>query len=366
MTKTHILPTVIAILVGAAGLLIVLFAWHLPPFSSTHPRTENAYVRGRMTTLAPQLSGYVAAVEVQDFQQVTKGQVIARIDDRQYRQKLAQAETSLQGAQASLQIQEQTVHSAEARVKSAEAASKSAEAQRDNAQLGWQRASQLRQRGATAQSAAEESELALRQAEAQVVQAESAIDVAREDLNGARVGIAASKADIASAEAAVELARIDLSNTEIRAPSDGRLGQVGVREGQYVTAGTALVSHVGPDVWIIANFKETQLHGMRLGDRAVFTVDAMQHREFTGRIESFSPATASEFSLLSASNATGNFTKVAQRLPVRISIDPGQELAGYLAPGLSVVVTVDQGTGEGATEDAATQPTKGSPVVAAE
>ena len=151
--------------------------------------------------------------------------------------------------------------------------------------------------------------------------------------------------DIAGAEAAVELARIELDNTVIRAPADGRLGQVGVRLGQYVTAGTALVSHVSPEVWVIANFRETELHGIRVGDRATFTVDAMQHRAFTGRVEAFSPATASEFSILASSNTTGNFTKIAQRLPLRISIDPGQEMAEYLTPGLSVVVTVDEGSG---------------------
>ena len=167
----------------------------------------------------------------------------------------------------------------------------------------------------------------------------------REDVAGAQVGLGARKAEIASAEAAVELARIDLSNTVIRAPAAGRLGQVGVRLGQYVTAGTALVSHVSPEVWVIANFRETELHGIRVGDRATFTVDAMQHRAFTGRVEAFSPATASEFSILASSNTTGNFTKIAQRLPLRISIDPGQEMAEYLTPGLSVVVTVDEGSG---------------------
>ena len=196
----------------------------------------------------------------------------------------------------------------------------------------------------TAQSSADQIELALRQAEAAVTQAESAIAVARENVNGAEIGLAAKQADIASATAAVELARIDLGNTVIRAPHAGKLGQIGVRSGQYVTPGTALVSLVGTDVWVIANFRENQLHGMQVGDRATFTVDAMEGRRFTGRVESFSPATASEFSLLSPTNATGNFTKVAQRLPVRISIDPGQEMAEYLEPGLSVVVTVTEGS----------------------
>lgn len=340
MTKTHIIPTVIAIIAGLTGLLLVLFAWHLPPFQSSDPQTENAYIRGQLTTLAPQLSGYVAAVEVQDFQTVTKDQVIARIDDRQYRQKLAQAQAALQGAEAALKIQEQSVHSARAGVQSAEAAMRSAEASRDTAKQNWGRASALQSRGVTAQSSADESQLALRQTEAVVTQADSAIAVAREDVNGAEVGIAAQKAEIASAEAAVELAQIDLSNTVIRAPSDGRLGQVGVRLGQYVTAGTALVSHVTPEVWIIANFKETQLSGIHVGDKATFTVDAMQHRSFTGQVEAFSPATASEFSLLPSSNATGNFTKVAQRLPIRIRIDPDQDMAKDLQPGLSVVVTI--------------------------
>ncbi|MTH78044.1 HlyD family secretion protein [Paracoccus aestuariivivens] len=345
MTRSHLVPTIIALVAGLAGILIVLFAWHLPPFASAQPRTENAYIRGQVTVLAPQLSGSVSSVEVQDFQTVTKGQVIARIDDRQYRQKLAQAQTALQSARAALKIKEQGVHSAEARLQSAEAAQHSAEAVRDTAQQDWDRTSKLRERGVAAQSSADESQLALRRAEALEVQAESAIAVAREDLNGARVGIAASNADIASAEAAVELASIDLANTEIRAPADGRLGQVSVRLGQYVGAGTSLVSVVSPEVWVIANFKETQLHGIHVGDQARFTVDAMQGREFTGTVASFSPATASEFSLLSASNATGNFTKVAQRLPVRIDIDPGQDMSELLEPGLSVVVMVDQAAG---------------------
>ena len=319
MTRNHLIPTLIAIAAGLAGLLIVLYAWHLPPFQSSQPQTENAYIRGKVTSLAPQLSGYIAGVEVQDFQPVPKGQVIARIDDRQYKQKLAQAQAALLGAEAALKIQNQSVHSAQAGQQSAEAAMRAAEAARDTAKSNWDRASALQTRGVTAQSSADQTELALRQAEAAVTQAESAIAGARENVNGAQVGLAARQAEIASAQAAVELAQIDLSNTVIHAPADGRLGQVSVRLGQYVTAGTALVSLVG-------------------------NVDAMQGRVFTGRVEAFSPAAASEFSLLSASNATGNFTKVAQRLPVRISIDPGQERAEFLEPGLSVVVTVDEGT----------------------
>lgn len=191
------------------------------------------------------------------------------------------------------------------------------------------------------QAATEPSLLALQKAVSAVSQAQAGLDVQRENINSARTQISSAQASIAGAEAAVQLAQIDLDNTVIRAPADGRLGQVSARVGQYVSAGTALVSHVGSDVWIIANFTETGLHGMRLDLPVSFTVDALGGRSFTGRVEAFSPATASEFSLLAGTNATGNFTKIAQRLPVRIAIAPGQEMPQYLAPSLSVVVNVD-------------------------
>ena len=341
MTRNHLIPTLIAIAAGLAGLLIVLFAWHLPPFRSAHPQTENAYIRGEVTSIAPQLSGYVAAVEAQDFQPVTEGQVIARIDDRQYRQRLAQAQAALAGAEAALKIQNQSVRSAQAGQQSAEAARRSAEASLATAKSNWDRASALQSRGVTAQSSADLTELALRQAEAVVTQAESAIAVARENVNGAEVGLAAKRAQIDSARAAVELAQIDLDNTVIRAPSAGRLGQVGVRVGQYVTAGTALVSHVGPEVWVIANFKEAQTRDMAIGQPVRFRVDALGSAELTGRVENLSPAAGSEFAVLKPDNATGNFVKVAQRIAVRIAIDRDQRLAKRLRPGMSVEVRVD-------------------------
>ncbi|RJL04077.1 HlyD family secretion protein [Paracoccus siganidrum] len=343
MTRQNLLPTIIAAVIGIAGVLLLLFAWHLPPFAPSQPTTENAYIRGNVTTIAPQLSGHVSAVEVADFQSVREGQVIARLDDRIFRQRLAQAEAGLAGARAALEVAQQDVVSAEAGARADEAALRAARSALATARASRDRAAQLRDRGVASQSAADQSETALQQAQAAVTQAQSRLDVQRETINSARVALSARKAEIAGAEAAVQLARIDLDNTAIRAPADGRLGQISVRVGQYVAAGTGLVSHVGSDVWIIANFKETGLHGLREGERVRFTVDALQGRAFTGRVQSFSPATASEYSLLAGNNATGNFTKIAQRLPVRISIDPGQEMAQYLAPGLSVVVEVDTG-----------------------
>ncbi|MFT3690487.1 HlyD family secretion protein [Paenirhodobacter sp.] len=339
MNKTLILPTAIASVIGLAAVLLVLFAWHLPPFHAAQPTTENAYLRGKVTSLAPQLSGYLSEVDVVDFQTVKAGDVIARIDDRSFRQKLAQAEAALAAARAALQVKEQAVHSAGAVLHSNEAALVAAEAGLANARSQSVRARALKARGINSDSANEQAELVLQQADAAVLQARAQIDVQRENVNSARTQIDAAKAEIASAEAAVELARIDLSNTVIHAPADGHLGQVSARIGQYVTAGTALVSHVSSDLWIVANFKETSLKGMAAGQKVRFTVDAIGREVFSGTVESFSPAAASEFSLLSNTNATGNFTKIAQRMPVRIAIDPGQETAA-MAPGLSVVVEV--------------------------
>jgi multidrug resistance efflux pump len=147
------------------------------------------------------------------------------------------------------------------------------------------------------------------------------------------------------------LAEIDLQNTRITAPEDGQLGEVGARLGQYVSAGTQLLTLVPERIWVVANFKETQLPGMSVGQPVTFTVDALNHAALNGRIERFSPAAGSEFSVIRTDNATGNFTKVAQRVPVRISIDPGQALADRLVPGMSVVVSVDtnaQPTGDNA------------------
>lgn len=341
MKKENLIPTIFALVIGIAGVALLLFAWHLPPFHPARPETENAYVRGMVTTVAPQASGTVSAVEVADFQTVAQGDIIARIDDRIPRQKLAQAQAQAAAARAATQVARQNIASAQAAMRANEASVAAARSALTTAESAWDRASALQTRGVAAQSVTDQSELSLQQARAAVQQAEAQLDVQREAIETARVTMQARQADIASADATVELAQIDLDNTVIRAPSDGHLGQVTVRVGQYVTAGSALVSLIGTDTWVIANFRETNLRGMREGEPVDITVDALDHRAFTGRVQAFSPATASEYSLLSGANATGNFTKIAQRLPVRISIDPGQQMAEYLRPGMSVVVRVD-------------------------
>jgi multidrug resistance efflux pump len=182
---------------------------------------------------------------------------------------------------------------------------------------------------------------ALRQAEAAVHQAEAQRSVASEQVRTVVVGRGGLEAGVESARAALQLAQIDLANTVIRAPQDGQVGELGVRLGQYVTAGTQLLFLVPNQVWVVANYKEAQTARMMPGQRAVLSVDALGGAELTGRVQQLAPAAGSEFSVIRPDNATGNFVKVPQRIAVRIAIDPGQALAGRLRPGMSVEARID-------------------------
>ncbi|WP_411034971.1 HlyD family secretion protein [Shinella sp. BYT-45] len=339
--KTYIRNTAtsLAVVLGIAGIGAVLYAWQLPPFSSEVQTTDNAYVRGYVTLISPQLAGYVTEVPVKDYETVKAGQVLARLDDRIYRQKVEQANATLASQKAALANSVQQENAARARIGASEAALAGAASAKRRAQENWNRIQELSDKGIATQSDREQSRTTLDQAEAAVSQAQANLEVSKQDLQTIIVGRDSLRAAVAGAEASVELARIDLSNTVITAPRDGVVGEVGVKLGQYVAAGTQLMAVVPHDTWVIANFKETQLAYIRPGQKVEVSVDAFEHATLKGHVERFSPAAGSEFSVIRPDNATGNFTKVAQRVPVRIAIDEGQELAQHLAPGLSVVVT---------------------------
>jgi multidrug resistance efflux pump len=333
--------TLVAVVIGVAGAALVLYAWRLPPFTSSVETTDNAYVRGQVTLISPQLNGYVAEVAVQDYQRVKAGQLLVRIDDRIYEQKLQQAKATLAVQKAALANSEQTRRSNEAKIKASEAQVDSVKAALKAADASWERIEPLLSRGVTTQKEADQARANLDQARAALSQAQAAVEVTRQDLAATLVNRSSLEAAVQGAEAAVRLTEIDLQNTRIVAPQEGRLGEVGARVGQYVSAGTQLLAVVPEKIWVVANFKETQLAGMKVGQPVALNVDALEHASLSGHIERFSPAAGSEFSVLKADNATGNFTKVAQRVPVRIAIDAGQDLAERLAPGMSVVVGVD-------------------------
>jgi multidrug resistance efflux pump len=333
---------VVAALAGIGGVMLVLYAWHLPPFKTSVETTDDAYVKGYVTVISPQVSGYVTDVRVKDYETVKQGEVLAKIDDRIYSQKLAQAKATLDGQKAAQANSRQQELAARAQITSSKAAVDSVQAGLKRAQLAWDRVDMLVQKGVSTTSDAETAQATLDQAKAAVNQALAAVEVSRQNLTTIIVNRASLEAGVAGAEAAVQLANIDLQNATINAPRPGRLGEIGVRLGQYVTAGTQLLALVPEDIWIIANFKETQLDGMKIGQPVSISVDALGHRRLKGHIQNFSPAAGSEFAVIRPDNATGNFTKVAQRVGVRVMIDPGQTEAADLAPGLSVVVSIDK------------------------
>lgn len=345
--------TLIVLMAGLTGLGMVFYAWRLPPFSSSVEMTDNAYVRGYVTMLSPQVSGYVVDVAVKDYQDVKQGDILVRVDDRSYVQKLAQAKSTLEGQKASLANSDQKENAARANISSSQASIESAQAALKQAQLASDRQDNLTKSGVGTSSTQEEAHATLEKAKAALMQAKAALEVSNQDLQTIIVNRSSLEAAVTSAEASVQLAEIDLDNTVIRAPRDGKVGEVGARVGQYVAAGTQLMAIVPADVWVIANFKETQLAGMQVGQPVSISVDALQRKQINGHVERFSPAAGSEFSVIKPDNATGNFVKIAQRIGVRVSIDPGQEVAGELTPGMSVVVRVDKSKSPDAAETVA-------------
>jgi len=327
--------------IAIVGVLIVLYAWQLPTFSSAVESTENALVRGQVTIIGPQLSGYVYEVPVQDFQFVKAGDLLVRLDDRIYKQRLDQALAQLAVQKASLANVVQQRNSAEATIKLRQAALVDSQAQARKSTADLRRNEELISDGSVSKRELDVTRAANAQTIAAVAQAQASLEIARQDLQTVIVNRGSLEAAVASADAAVELARIDLSNTRILAPRDGQLGQIGVRLGAFVNSGAQLMALVPPQLWVIANMKETQMDNVQVGQPVTFTVDALNHRKFHGTVQHISPATGSEFSLLQADNATGNFVKIAQRVPVRITVDPDQAESERLRPGLSVVVSID-------------------------
>ncbi|MEN5169452.1 HlyD family secretion protein [Brevundimonas pondensis] len=337
----RVMISVVLALIALVGVGLVLHAWRLPPFDGGPQVTDNAYVRGQVTVISPQVSGYVTSVEVQDFQTVQQGQLLATVDDRIYRQRLDQAKAALHSAEAALANSTQSQASARGSVAQTRASIAGAESAVTKARADAQRVRTLFAGGWVAQAQVDVAQNALRAAEAQLAAARAAEGVAQTGVTSAVVSKGSLEAAVENAQAQVRLAQIDLDNTRITAPRAGHLGEVAVRVGQQVAVGTQLTALVPDVVWVTANMKETQMRDVRVGQPVEIAVDALGGAKLKGKVERISPAAGSEFSVIRPDNATGNFTKVAQRIPVRIAIDPGQEAATRLAPGMSVTARID-------------------------
>jgi membrane fusion protein (multidrug efflux system) len=304
--------------------------------------TDNAYVRGDVTALAPKVGGYVTVVEIEDNQAVRPGDVLFRIDDRDYRARLAQAVANVEAAQARLTNVEAEIRLQQALIRQAEAQRRSTLADRNVATRAAERRRELVRNNVVSQAQVDESDAARARAEAGVSAASATVEAQQQRIAVLATLRDAAVAAVALAQAARDLAQIDLDATVVRAPVGGVVGNRQVRVGRLVAPGAALLDIVPvADLWVVANFKETQLEHIRPGQRVRVSIDGYPDQVVEGVVDSFAPGSGSAFSLLPADNATGNFVRVVQRVPVKIRLS-GHPLPGRLVPGLSARVEIDR------------------------
>jgi membrane fusion protein (multidrug efflux system) len=368
--KSLIIPLVV--LLTAGGLLFGI-AGHLTGWQGNRPDqvTDDAHLRADVTPLGTRISGTVRKVNVHDYQGVKAGQILIELDDDDYRAALNQAQAALAASEASLADNQATKRIQDAQIDAAKAGILQAEATINAAKAGIASASPELERALTElhrQQSLFDSKAATHQqleaATAQQGQLSGIVDARKADVARAEGALATSrsqleaakrqrealntkddvyKADIEAKKAAIVVAQVNLAYTRIAAPTDGTVGERHALAGQLVAPGTQVIDLVQSEVWVQANFKETQLTNMRAGDTADVRIDTFPNRVFHGKVEQLSPASGSQFALLPPDNATGNFTKVVQRVPVKIVFFPGQPYLDRLRPGFSAVVAVHTG-----------------------
>jgi len=318
---------------GILAVVALTFGgWHLW-YARHHVTTDDAQVEGHIVPVLPKVTGYVADVRIEENQPVHKGDVLVVLDDRDYKAKLEQANADLAVAQASAGGRASSGQ-AQAQYNAARAAVSEAEARNWQAQRDLERYRQLAAKDVIGAQELESYEAAARVASANV-------RATQEQSLAAGAGVQSAQAKAASALASRDQAALQLSYTQITAPSDGVVSKKDVEVGQLVQMGQPLFSIVPlSDVWVVANLKETQLAHVKAGDRVEIKVDTYPGRKFYGRVESLSPATGAKFSLLPPDNATGNFTKVVQRVPVRIRLEGAPDPLHPLRPGMSVQAAI--------------------------
>jgi membrane fusion protein, multidrug efflux system len=340
-------PTLRVIFVVVAGYLAWYIAghWNRWTGSARYEATDDAYMVGDVTPLAAKVSGYIASVPVSDYQTVHKGDLIVEIDPIDYRAQLAQAEANLAAANATLanlanqkDVQRALIRQAEATIQAT-----TADLQRYALEATRQR-DLLQTRIAGTQQLVEQADDNEKRTAAQLLLNRAQLDQQKALLDSLDVQEQQLAAQVRAADAEVQLAKNNLGYTRIVSPVDGMVGQRQVRPGQFVNVGTQVIAAIPlPNIWVIANYKETQMTNVRIGDPARVTVDAFPGLVLTGRVDSWAPGTGSTFALLPPDNATGNFTKVVQRMPVKIVLDPNPSLGALVRPGMSVEARIDTG-----------------------
>jgi membrane fusion protein, multidrug efflux system len=336
-----------AVIVVGIGLATVIpLGWGQWVAGFTNQSTDNAYLRADTTPISTQISGRVRRVAVSDFQAVRAGQLLGEIEASEYDAKVSRATASVTAADVAIRNVDSRIVLQHRTIAQADAAILAISADRDRAAGEYGRQTAAVEDGWSTSQRLEDALAANRRFEAQLAEKQAEADAQRQQLNvlGTQREQALAERDIRKAD--LQLARIELGHTMIVAPIDGVVNVSSVRAGQYVSVGTRFISIVPlPKVHVVANYKETQLGKVHVGQAATIKVDMFPGRELKGRVEQIAPATGAEFALLPADNATGNFTKVAQRIAVRIAlVDVPQDLRKALRPGMSVLSTIHTDT----------------------
>lgn len=335
-----------SLLIGATALALIAAAayfghdyWTVGRF---HVSTDDAYVKADSSTIAPKVSGHIIEVLVSDNQTVIAGQPLARIDDRDFRSALDQAKADVAAAEATLSAKEAALDIQQSTIAAARATVDVDKANETFAQQNDKRYSNLATTGYGPVRTAEQAASQIGVARAAVARDSAVLDAAIKQIDLLNAEVAQAKAALARGLALQRQAELDLSYATILAPVDGSVGNRTLRVGQYVQAGTQLMSIVPiTAVYVIANYKETQLTDVHAGQTVDLEVDMFPGRTYHGRVDSIAPASGQEFALLPPDNATGNFTKVVQRIPVKIVLDGKSAASGDLRPGMSVQPSID-------------------------
>jgi membrane fusion protein (multidrug efflux system) len=336
------------ILVALAVIALAVWGVRRWLYGRHHESTDNAQVDGHITVIGPKLQAFVGRVLVDDNQHVKEGDTLVVLDDRDLKVRLQQAEADLQNAEAGVgdrrrigQAQAQLAAS-RAQAAGVEASVQAADAQYRKAAADVERIRGLAEKKIVPAQQLDAAEAAYQAAAANLAAARKQAAAALSQVSASGAGVTAARARVESARAMVENAKLQLSYAYIRAPEPGTIAKRSVEVGALVQPGQSLMSIVPEqNVWVTANMKETQLDNLHVGDKAGFTIDAYPGRRFRGHVESLSPATGARFALLPPDNATGNFTKVVQRVPVRVAVDDGLDPAAPLRPGMSAEVDIE-------------------------
>jgi membrane fusion protein (multidrug efflux system) len=323
----------------AVVIVVVAVIFYYLCCVAPYESTDDAFIDGYVTLISPRVPGQVARLAVTDNQEVKAGDVLVEIDPRDYETSLSQAKADLAAASSQANQSRAQVKVSEAKVAQAQAAVTSAEAEAQRANDDLKRYQTVVSQ-AVSKSAIDLAQAQARSANANLVAAYSQTNAAEADVALSEAGVETATAAVQQAEAKLKQAELNLSYTKIVAPMDGRITARTVQLGHYIQPGQALLALVPKDVWVTANFKETQLTYMKPGQPVELSVDAYPNRKFKGKVDSLQAGTGARFSLLPPENAVGNYIKVVQRVPVKIIFDEELPTNLDIAPGMSVVPTV--------------------------